>query len=83
MVDIYKELKLLCKEILQRDSFCYRGLIICNDREIDEDFEYRVKVRWLKWRLDSGVLCDQLMPARLKEKFYRTMIGLAMTYGAK
>ena len=46
------------QEIPQRDSLCYLGSIISKDGEIDEDVEHRIKVRWLKWRLASGVLCD-------------------------
>lgn len=42
-----------------------------------------IKARWLNWRLASGVLCDQHILTRLKEKFYRTMIRLIMTYRAE
>ena len=46
-------------EIPQSDSFYYLGSIICKDGEINEDVEHRIKARWLKWRLVSGVLCDR------------------------
>ena len=43
-------------EIPQSDSFRYLGSIISKDGEIDENGEHRIKTRWLKWRLASGVL---------------------------
>ena len=38
---------------------------------------------WLKWRQDSGILCDKRVPQKLKGKFYRTTIRPAMLYGAE
>lgn len=37
---------------------------------------------WSKWRLASIVLCNRRISTRLREKFYRTRIRPAMTYGA-
>ena len=70
-------------EIPQRNSFCYLESIINNDVEIDEDVKNRIKEKLLKWRLASKVLCNQQMPTRLMENFYRTTIRLATTYGAE
>ena len=66
-------------EIPLIDSFHYLGSIISKDWEIDEDVEHRTKAGWLKWRLGSGVLCDQRMPTRLNETFYRIVIRPAMS----
>ena len=52
------------------------------DRDIDKDVSHRIKVGWMKWRQASGVLCDKRVPQKLKGKFYRTVIRLAMLYGA-
>ena len=59
------------------------GLIISKDRDIDKDVEHKIKGRWLKWRYTSEVLCDQWMPTRLKEKFYKTVIRPGMTYAVE
>ena len=32
---------------------------------------------------DPYIYCDGQMPTRLKEKFYKTVIKLAMTYGVE
>ena len=49
----------------------------------DEDVRHRISVGWLKWRQASGVLCDRMVPQKLKGKFYRTAIRPAMLYGAE
>ena len=40
-------------------------------------------LNWMKWRQASGVLCDKMVPQKLKGKFYRTAIRPAMLYGAE
>jgi uncharacterized protein (DUF2236 family) len=37
----------------------------------------------MKWRQTSGILCDIKVPQKLKSKFYRKTIRLAMLYGAE
>ncbi|PHU23535.1 hypothetical protein BC332_08642 [Capsicum chinense] len=51
--------------------------------EIDEDVSHRIGAGWMKWRLASGILCDKKVPPKLKGKFYRVEIRLAMLYGAE
>ena len=34
------------------------------DTEIEEDFEHKIKARWLKWRHDFRVLCNQHIPTK-------------------
>jgi hypothetical protein len=67
----------------KKDTFCYLGFILQKDEDIDEDLSYRIKAVWLKWRQASGVLCDPRVSLKLKCKFYRTMIRLAMLYGVE
>ena len=35
----------------------------------------------MKWRCILGVLCDRRIPIKLKRKFYKIAIRLAMLYG--
>jgi hypothetical protein len=35
----------------------------------------------MKWRCILGVLCDHRIPIKLKRKFYKIAIRLAMLYG--
>ena len=51
--------------------------------DIGADVTHRIKAGWTKWRNASGVLCDQRIPLRLKEKFYKTAIRPAMLYGTE
>jgi len=59
------------------------GSIIEQNEDINEDINHRIRVGWQKWRSASGVLCDNQMPMRLKEKIYRMVIRPALTYGAQ
>jgi hypothetical protein len=52
----------------QKDIFCYLGLILHKNGDIDEDVSHRIKVGWLKWRQASSVLCDPRVPLKLKGK---------------
>ena len=53
------------------------------DGDIDEDISHRIKAGWMKWHQASGVLCDKMVPQKLKCKFYKTTIRPAMLYSVK
>ena len=44
---------------------------------------YRIQASWLQWQAATGVLCDRKFPIRLKGKFYRVAIRLALLYGTE
>ncbi|GKC86014.1 zinc finger CCCH domain-containing protein 6 [Tanacetum coccineum] len=50
---------------------------------IEDDVTHRIQVGWLKWRAATGILCDQKVLLKLKGKFYRVAIRLAMLYGVR
>ncbi|KAM3202763.1 hypothetical protein P3L10_030388 [Capsicum annuum] len=75
--------KLESQEVCKRDSFKYLGSVIQSNGEIDEDVSHLIGAGWMKWKLTSGVLCDKKVPPKLKGKFYRVVVRLAMLYGAK
>jgi hypothetical protein len=50
----------------KKDTFCYLGLMLQKDGDTDEDVSHRIKPGWLKWRQISGVLCDPMVPVKLK-----------------
>ncbi|KAL5560472.1 hypothetical protein UlMin_036683 [Ulmus minor] len=50
---------------------------------IREDIDHKIKVGWMKWRMTSGVLCDRRMSARLKEKWYKTIVQPSMLYDSE
>ena len=67
----------------RKDTFRYLGSMLQKNGDIDENVSHGIKAGWMKWRQASGVLCDKKVPQKLKDKFYRTAIRLAMLYGAK
>jgi hypothetical protein len=69
--------------VAKNDTFRYLGSILQKDGDIDEDVRHRILAGWLKWRQASGVLCDKMVPQKLKGKFYWTGIHPAMLYGAE
>ncbi|PUZ46468.1 hypothetical protein GQ55_7G080900 [Panicum hallii var. hallii] len=69
--------------VAKKDTFRYLESMLQKDGDIDEDVRHRISAGWLKWRQDSGVLCDKKVPQRLKGKFYRTAIRPAMLYSAE
>jgi hypothetical protein len=69
--------------VLKKDTFCYLGSMLQKDGDIDEDLSHRIKASWLKWRQASDVLCNPMVPLKLKDKFYRTMIRPTILYGAE
>jgi hypothetical protein len=68
----------------RKDIFWYLGSMLQRDMNIDEDIRYRIKARWMKWRLAYDVLCDKRVYhiISLKDKFHRMAIKPAMLYGA-
>jgi len=64
-------------------QFRYLGLIIQQNGEINKDINQRIRVGWLKWKHDTGVLHDKRMPVGLKGKVYRTIVRPAMLYGSE
>ncbi|XP_070010807.1 uncharacterized protein LOC142162899 [Nicotiana tabacum] len=77
------EVKVDTQVIPTRDSFKYRGSIIQGNGEIDYDVTHRIGAGWMRWRQASGVLCNNNVPHRLKVKFYRVVVRLAILYRAE
>jgi hypothetical protein len=66
-----------------KDTIRYLRSMLQKDGDIDKDVNHQIKAGWMKWRQASGILCDKRVPQKLKGKFYRTAIRLAMLYGAE
>ncbi|XP_070032086.1 uncharacterized protein [Nicotiana tomentosiformis] len=76
----HMDVRLDTQAILRRDSFKYRGSIIQGDGEFDEDATHRIGAGWMKWKLASSVLCDNNVPLKLKDKFYRVVARPTMLF---
>ena len=70
-------------KITKSDRFRYLGSILQENGELDGDLNHRIQAGWMKCKSASGVLCDRRRPLKLKGKFYRTAIRLAMLYDTK
>ena len=70
-------------EIQKSETFQYLGSIIYKDGEIEEDVNHRIRAGLMKWRSTSRVLYNHRIPIKLKGKFYKTAIRLAILYGTK
>ncbi|KAG5580665.1 hypothetical protein H5410_051292 [Solanum commersonii] len=55
--------------IPKKGSFKYMGLVIQDNKEIDEDVTHHNGTGWMKERLTFGILCDKNMPPKLHHKF--------------
>ena len=80
-------MRIKIQEIPNRNSYHYYSSIISKDEDISENIENKIKVDWLKRRLlqayiivHVAVRCDQQMPTKLKENFYKTVIRPTITY---
>ena len=50
------------------EKFKYLESIIKERGDTDADINQRIRVAWRKWKNASGVLCDNKITVRLKEK---------------
>ena len=44
---------------------------------------HRIQSGWKNWKRISGILCDRRIGFRVKGKVYKTVVRLAMMYGAE
>ena len=64
-------------------TFTYLGSTLAEDGELDAEVTHRVQSGWNDWKRVSGVLCDRRMNVTIKGKVYRTVVRLALMYGAE
>nr|XP_009803003.1 PREDICTED: uncharacterized protein LOC104248448 [Nicotiana sylvestris]XP_016458521.1 PREDICTED: uncharacterized protein LOC107782179 [Nicotiana tabacum] len=60
--------------IPKRESFKYLRSVIQGDEKIDEEVTHRIRSGWMKWRLESVVLCDKNVPPKHKGQFYKAAV---------
>ena len=64
-------------------SFKYIGSLFTSEGGSQADVNNRIRIAWMKWNEVSGVMCDMKMPAKLKDKFFKTIVRPAMTFGSE
>ena len=71
------------KDLPRPDQCRYLGSTLSADGGSLPAVTARINAAWLKWRECTGVLCDKLMPRRVKSKVYRTVVRPAALYEAE
>ena len=68
-------------EVAKVNEFKYLGSTVQSDGKCDREVKRRVQAGWTGWRRVTGVICDRMVPARVKGKVYKTVVRPAMLYG--
>ncbi|KAK6742586.1 hypothetical protein RB195_010067 [Necator americanus] len=61
-------------ELNKVNCFKYFGSKVTSTGDIDEEGRARVNAAWMKWKMATGLLCDEKVSVRLKSKIYRTVV---------
>ncbi|KAK6742396.1 hypothetical protein RB195_009953 [Necator americanus] len=61
-------------ELNKVNCFKYLGPKVTSTGDIDQEGRARVDAAWMKWKMATGLLCDEKVPVRLKSKIYRTVV---------
>ena len=77
------EVKLGSDNIKRVTSFKYLGSSVMEDGGMDTEINHRIQSAWMNWRRSSGILCDKRISAKVKGRFYKSVVRPAMVYGAE
>ena len=72
-------MKLHDMELPKAQDFKYLGSTVQKDDGCEE-VKKRIQARWNHWKMIMGVICDNVHE-KLKGKFYRMVVQLALMYG--
>ena len=71
-------------ENLERiNTFKYLGATLAENGDLDTEMMHRIQSGWKNRKRISGILCDRRIRFRVKGKVYKTIVRLAMVYGAE
>ena len=62
-------------------EFKYLGSMVQESGSYEREVKKIVQAGWNGWRKVSGVICDRMLPARVKGKVYSSVVRPAMVYG--
>ena len=65
------------------NTFTYLGATLAENGALDTEMTHRIQSGWKNWKRISGILCDRRISFRVKGKVYKTVVSLAMMYGAE
>ena len=61
-------------------EFKYLGSTMQESGDCEREVKKRVQAGWNGWRKVSGVICDRMLPARVKGKVYSSVKRPAIVY---
>ena len=79
----YETINVQEKEVNTVNAFEYLGSLLDANGGPEKDVNNRINIAWSMWRETTGLMCNRNLPAKFKEKVYRTAIKPAMMYGAE
>ena len=65
------------------NTFKYLGATLVENGDLDTEMTHRIQSGWKNWKRISSILCDRRISFRVKGKVYKTVVRLAMIYGAE
>ena len=75
--------KLGQEDIKRVSTFKYLGSVLSESGNMDAEVSHRIQCAWMNWRKSSGILCDKRISAKVKGKFYKSVVRPTMLYGAE
>ena len=75
--------KLGQEDIKRTSTFKYFGSVASENGKLDAEVGHRIQCAWMNWRKSSRILCDRRISAKVKGKFYKSVVRPAMLYGAE
>lgn len=62
-------------DIQRVGHFRYLRLVLDETGHVDlEHATNRIQAKWKNWKAVTGILCDRIVPVRLKCKMYKTVV---------
>ena len=68
------------EELKKVNEFKYLGTTVVSNGEYGREVKNRIQAGWSSWRRVSAVICDRRVPAKVKDKVYKTVVRPSMLY---
>ena len=84
IVDGNSDINIQGEHLERMNTFKYLVATLSENGDLDTDMTHiDIQSGWKNWKRISGILCDRRIRFRVKGKVYKTVVRLAMMYGAE